>query len=188
MNLMRIVVQKNEPVNGYECRKMTIHERLRIERERLGLSQAAVYSRLPVTKGTYIKYESGETSPSARHLAVLDLMGFDIYYIVVGERSANELGTEFSNLISAYSKCSEELRGAALAVLMSHRLRQVGAAKCVPHYFDDDAPSSYGADLPPSRAMHEPGARAWKEGLSIPGELAEPVSEGEKKPRTGGAK
>ncbi len=138
--------------------KSTIHERLRIERERLGLSQAAVYSRLPVTKGTYIKYESGETSPSARHLAVLDQLGFDIYFIVVGERSANELGAEYSNLISAYSKCSEDLKGAALAVLMSHRLKQVQAAKVVPSYFDDDPPFSYGAELPPVRALHEPGA------------------------------
>lgn len=138
--------------------KATIHDRLRIERERLGLSQSAVYSRLPVTKGTYIKYESGETSPSARHLAVLDELGFDIYFIVVGERSANELGAEYSNLISAYAKCSEDLRGAALAVLMSHRLKQVQAAKVVPGYFDDDPPFGYGSELPPVRAMHEPGA------------------------------
>lgn len=114
----------------------TIHDRLRIERERLGLSQAAVYQRLVVSKGTYIKYESGETSPTARHLAILNQMGFDIYFIVVGSRKANELGAEYSNLISAYSRCSDELRGAALAVLMSNRLKEVGAAREVPRFFE----------------------------------------------------
>ncbi len=63
-------------------------------------------------------------------------MGFDIYFIVVGERSANEHGAEYSNLISAYSQCSDELRGAALAVLMSSRVKEVGAAKVVPRFFE----------------------------------------------------
>lgn len=166
---------------------MEINERLREERERLGLSQAAVSSRLAVGKNTYLRYETGETSPTARHLAELDRMGMDVYYIVVGERTGNELGPEYGNLISAYSQCSEELKGAALAVLMSPRLVQVGAARCVPRYFDDDAPPSYGAELPPARALHEPAA-GWRDGGSIPGELPVPGARGEKKPRSGGAR
>ncbi|MCK2097751.1 helix-turn-helix domain-containing protein [Thauera aromatica] len=115
----------------------TIQGRLKLERERLRLSQAAVYGRLVVSKGTYIKYESGETSPSARHLAVLADMGFDIYYIVVGERSANELGSELGNLIDAYTAASDELQAAALAVLMTQYNRDVAAARVIPRYFEE---------------------------------------------------
>lgn len=166
---------------------MDIHERLREERERLGLSQAAVASRLAVGKNTYLRYETGETSPTARHLAELDRMGMDVYFIVVGERTGNELGVEYGNLISAYAQCSDELRGAALAVLMSHRLKEVDAARVVPRYFDEAAPVAYGLLPVPARAVHEPGSGGWDKPGALPGELPEPGAAGEKKPRTGGA-
>src|SRR5574337_841541 len=123
---------------NFDMENSTIESRLKSERERLKLSQAAICSRLLVSKGTYIKYESGETSPTARHLAVLDDMGFDIYYVVVGERTGNELGAEFGNLIAAYADASEDLKAAALAVLMARYNRDVGAAQVVPRYFEEE--------------------------------------------------
>lgn len=163
----------------------TIHDRLRIERERLGLSQAAVYQRLVVSKGTYIKYESGETSPTARHLAVLDQMGFDIYFVVVGERSANELGAEYSNLISAYSQCSDELRGAALAVLMSNRLKEVGAAKVVPRFFEETfGGGAYAHPLPAPLVLHDSAAEPPAAPGSLPGERGKPEKKAPQKSGT----
>lgn len=154
---------------------MDIHERLREERERLGLSQAAVSTRLAVGKNTYLRYETGETSPTARHLAELDRMGMDVYYIVVGERTGNELGAEYGNLISAYSKCSEELRGAALAVLMSSRLKEVDAAKVVPRFFEEKFggvvyPSTPSAPL----VLHDAPAAPVAEPGELPGERGAP--------------
>lgn len=112
----------------------TMHDRLRLERERLQLSQATVCSRLLVSRGTYIKYESGETYPTAFHLSILNELGFDIYFIVVGERSANELGAEMKNLIDAYNAASDDIKSAAFAVLMSGYINDISACKVVPNY------------------------------------------------------
>ena len=78
-----------------------------------------------------------------------------------------------------------EHRGAALAVLMSHRLKQVGAAKVIARYFEDDHPPTYGADLPRAYAVHESKPPAWGELGTLPGEL---VEDEEKTPRKTGAK
>lgn len=154
---------------------MDIHERLREERERLGLSQTEVSSRLAVGKNTYLRYESGETSPTARHLAELDRMGMDVYYIVVGERTGNELGAEYGNLISAYSKCSEELRGAALAVLMSSRLKEVDAAKVVPRFFEEKFGGVVYPSTPPAPlVLHDSPAERGAAPGQLPGERGAP--------------
>lgn len=165
---------------------MDIHERLREERERLGLSQVAVASRLAVGKNTYLRYETGETSPTARHLAELDRIGMDVYYIVVGERTGNELGAEYGNLISAYSQCSEELKGAALAVLMSSRLKEVDAAKVVPRFFEE----RFGGVVYPSTpsapfVLHDAAAAPSAEPGTLPGEKGRPEK---KVPRKSGTR
>lgn len=93
----------------------TICNRLKEERERLNLSQADVYARLLVSRGTYIKYESGETSPTARHLAVLDLLDFDIYYIVTGERAV-AVSPEEQRLLSGFRAMDTTARAGVLAL------------------------------------------------------------------------
>lgn len=63
-----------------------IGARLREERERLGLSQEGLGSRLTTTGRTIKKYEGNETSIRATELLQLSGMGADVLYIVTGER------------------------------------------------------------------------------------------------------
>ena len=63
-------------------------ERLREERQRLGLSQTALGSAAGVTKKTQILYESGERSPDGVYLTLVSETGADVLYILTGTRSS----------------------------------------------------------------------------------------------------
>lgn len=64
----------------------SIGARLREERERMGLSQEMLGSRISTTGRTIKKYEGNETSPRAIELLQLDRLGADVLYIVTGNR------------------------------------------------------------------------------------------------------
>jgi len=59
-------------------------DRLKDERMRLGLSQAAFAERLGVHRNTQIKYESGERVPDSDYLDNAQKIGVDIYYLYSG--------------------------------------------------------------------------------------------------------
>lgn len=58
------------------------------ERQRLDLKQKEVFEKIAVSKGTYIRWESGLDIPSGKLRALSDL-GFDVQYVVTGERSGD---------------------------------------------------------------------------------------------------
>jgi len=62
-------------------------ERIRDERERLGLSQAALAPKLSVTRMTQVNYETGKRSPDGGYLSAFGAIGADIGYVLFGERS-----------------------------------------------------------------------------------------------------
>ena len=64
--------------------KQEIGERLRAERNRLGLAQADFGQRCGVTKTTQFNYEAGDRTPHAEYLAVADALGVDTHYVVTG--------------------------------------------------------------------------------------------------------
>nr|WP_255698560.1 S24 family peptidase [Halomonas desiderata] len=65
---------------------MTIGERLKAERERLGLSQTALAQVGGVGKTTQINYEKGARSPDAAYLSALDGAGVDVQFVLTGRR------------------------------------------------------------------------------------------------------
>jgi transcriptional regulator with XRE-family HTH domain len=65
---------------------MTIGERLKEERSRLGLSQTDLGAAGGVGKTTQLNYEKDERSPDAKYLASVKPLGIDVYYVLVGER------------------------------------------------------------------------------------------------------
>ncbi|WP_082079034.1 helix-turn-helix domain-containing protein [Pseudoalteromonas rubra] len=74
---------------------------MKLERERLGLSQREVYDLIHASKGTYIRWESGKSIPSDK-LAELAGLGFDINYVVTGKRgSQDNAGLSTENLEKA---------------------------------------------------------------------------------------
>lgn len=66
---------------------MTIGDRLRAERERLGLSQTALATHAGTSKQVQISYEKGKTFPNAEYLAVFAELGADINYVVTGKQN-----------------------------------------------------------------------------------------------------
>jgi len=72
----------------------SIGERLREERERLGLSQSEMallakdLGAKGATRQSQALYEKGEQSPSAAYIAAISTSGADVLYILTGSRGA----------------------------------------------------------------------------------------------------
>jgi transcriptional regulator with XRE-family HTH domain len=64
-----------------------IGERLKEERERLGLNQTEFAAKAGASKNSQYNYEKGERSPDAAYLAAADGMGVDVLYVVTGRRT-----------------------------------------------------------------------------------------------------
>lgn len=79
-----ILVHEFEPVNELGSKNMTIGDRLKKERSRLGLSQTDLGAAGGVGKTTQINYEKGTGSPDARYLFAISELGVDVLYVVTG--------------------------------------------------------------------------------------------------------
>jgi len=64
-------------------------DRLRAERERLGLSQQELADLCGVTMRSQRNYEKGERQPDAAYLAAMAAARIDMLYVVTGQRSAS---------------------------------------------------------------------------------------------------
>ena len=59
-------------------------DRLKQERERLGLNQTELAAAAGASKNSQYNYEKGERSPDAAYLAAVAQKGVDILYVVTG--------------------------------------------------------------------------------------------------------
>lgn len=91
---------------------MTIGERLRSERERLGLSQPSFAATVGTTKQTLFSWETGKTAPDGFQLAALGAIGVDVLYVVSGERNpaAPALDVAERLLIDNYRRCNRDAK------------------------------------------------------------------------------
>ena len=97
---------------------MTIGDRLREERERLGFSQPALAGLAETTKKSQIDYEKGVSFPKANYLEVIARVGVDVQYIVTGMRSATLVGEE-ALLLDGFRKMDLETKRRTLAMVYS---------------------------------------------------------------------
>jgi transcriptional regulator with XRE-family HTH domain len=81
------MVRESAPVNKQGADSCMLGERLRRERERLGLTQPAFAEAAGAAKRTLIDWEKGVSSPTAVQLGALAAIGADVLYIVTGQRS-----------------------------------------------------------------------------------------------------
>lgn len=94
---------------------MTIGERLKEERSRLGFSQTDLGAAGGVGKTTQINYEKGTGKPDATYLAAVANLGVDVLYVVTGERKptqAESISAEEAALIARYRELPEADRAA----------------------------------------------------------------------------
>ncbi|AEN67366.1 helix-turn-helix domain protein (plasmid) [Enterobacter soli] len=92
-------------------------ERLKEERVRLGLSQAALGEIGGVRKQAQLNYEKGERNPDSAYLSAIAKFGADIQYIVTGIRSAESLSPDEKELINLFRQAPLAVKAAALAAL-----------------------------------------------------------------------
>jgi len=89
---------------------MTIGERLKEERNRVGANQTVFAEQCGVTKNTQLAYEKGERSPDANYLAAAAAAGVDVQYVVTGERKplpATSLSAAEADLLRHYRELPE---------------------------------------------------------------------------------
>lgn len=102
---------------------MSIHERLKEERERLRIPQDRFAAVGGVGKRTQINYEAGERLPDASYLSNIAGIGADIAYVVTGQRVGDSqpgpgLTAEEETLLAYYREATKEVRRAALGALI----------------------------------------------------------------------
>ncbi len=88
---------------------MSLGERLKQERERLGMSQPKFAAIAATTKQTLFSWESGRTAPDGFQLAAIATAGADIRYIVTGERDGpapEVLSVDERELLALYRAAS----------------------------------------------------------------------------------
>lgn len=101
---------------------MSISDRLREERERLGLSQAAMAEVANVSVRSQSGWETGRNTPSTEAYQEWVKIGIDINYIITGVRVGAmpaSLPADEEVLLNAYRNAPEAVRNSALVVLLS---------------------------------------------------------------------
>lgn len=81
---------------------MHIFDRLKIERQRLGLSQDEFARRAGVSKRAQANYESGERYPKTDYLETIHGFGADTNFIVTGERNDRATKSDIVEQQAAY--------------------------------------------------------------------------------------
>jgi transcriptional regulator with XRE-family HTH domain len=100
----------------------SIGERLRDERERLGLSQEAFAQTFQVSTRTLYTWERGSQFPNAEVLSLASALGVDVLYVLTSKRSVpieSTLSEEEQALLDNYKHADDEGRAAARRVLSS---------------------------------------------------------------------
>lgn len=96
--------------------------RLKEQREAKGMSQGAMGEIAGASRRSVVAWESGVTVPGADELSRLAGVGFDVLYIVTGQRTpraADALAPDEAALVDNYKNSDEEGRAAARRVLSS---------------------------------------------------------------------
>lgn len=90
---------------------MTIGERLKEERQRIGLNQTDLATECGVSKNTQLAYEKGERSPDAEYFVRASKLGLDMLYVVFGQRQPMEtMSKEEEDILRFYRALSESDR------------------------------------------------------------------------------
>ncbi|VEB41382.1 Helix-turn-helix [Chromobacterium violaceum] len=98
---------------------MKIGDRLREERNRLGMIQTEAAKAGGLGYTTYLGYEKGDRYPGADALQKLHEVGFDVLYIVTGVRNGSSLSNEDSSLLADLNQVDEKGRTLAVTTIRS---------------------------------------------------------------------
>ncbi|MDE5681106.1 MAG: helix-turn-helix domain-containing protein [Mailhella sp.] len=94
-------------------------ERLKEERKRLKIKQKDLAATFGVVHQTILSYEKGKTNPEIDFFEKISKLGFDVQYIITGERSDNVLTAEEKEFLALFRSSPETIKQAVRAVLLS---------------------------------------------------------------------
>ena len=102
-------------------RMVSIGDRLREERVRLGLTQPVIGEMGGITKKTQMLYEGGERAPGADYLAAVADHGVDVRYVLTGKRDhtpAPAISADEQVMLQYFREAAPAVRKAALGALI----------------------------------------------------------------------
>lgn len=91
---------------------------LQEERKRLGFNQSEVSENTGVSMTSQSYYETGKRFPDSQYLLKLAEMGFDINFVLTGQRDSNHLTNEEKFLLDKFRQASKEKQTAVLGALL----------------------------------------------------------------------
>jgi len=94
---------------------VSVGNRLKEERKRLGLTQEAIGLACGVAKRTQILFEQDAHVPGGAYFAAADELGMDVTYVLVGRR--DRLTEADADLLDTWRNASAPARAAALVAL-----------------------------------------------------------------------
>lgn len=101
---------------------MTLFERLKEERQRLGFSQEAFAAIANASKRSQIGWEQDRSTPDGKAFEQWSKVGADILYIITGQRSKpveDTLTPKEKTLLESFRKAPEAVQNAAIVALLS---------------------------------------------------------------------
>lgn len=87
----------------------TTGQRLKEERERLGLTQPSLCEATGVSRKTLYNYETGKSLPNTAFLETVNKLGFDRHYVETGERYGAVLSKELKAIRTGTNRVVESL-------------------------------------------------------------------------------
>lgn len=102
---------KNVHVKGFCSRMGSFGERLREERERIGLNQDKFGELGGVNRNSQANYEKGTRKPDAAYLAAVAAEGVDVLYVLTGQRTPGKeegLSVREQTVLQNYRALSED--------------------------------------------------------------------------------
>ncbi len=116
---MYAILHTNVSLSTIKLNPMTLGNRLKNERKRLGKTQAAFAKLAGVALPTLQNYESGLRNPDSQFLANISNVGADIQLVVTGTPSESGIAPDERVLLDGYRVLSFDERRAAIAYVLS---------------------------------------------------------------------
>lgn len=104
---------------------MSVGNRLKEERKRLGLTQEAMAAACGVAKRTQILFEQDAHLPGGAYFVEADKLGLDVTYLLVGRRE--RITEADAELLQIWREATPHARGAAMESLYGNA-KEAGAA------------------------------------------------------------
>jgi len=96
---------------------VTVGQRLKEERKRLGFTQSALAVIGQTTRKSQIDYENDTTQPKSGYLAAIARLGADVQYIITGQKNPTALSADEEELIAHFRAAPLAVKAAAIGAL-----------------------------------------------------------------------